>query len=276
MVDLTLRFYTIDLNQFDRGVPAACLPVRETATGNWHPIEKIRHERMKPGIEALAALPLFASFRASQIAALNDLADLARLGPDEVLFREGDQMAELNILLAGFVTETHCKNGANALTDVIGPVMPIGFASAMLGAASPTGARTITSARLIIIPAADLRVMIRAKPALALPFLDHALAGMRAQTLELCSMKLRSSVQRLAGYLLGLVEDPQMSPSRFVLPFEKRFLAAKIGCTQENLSRAFAALRSRGVETQQAVVVLRDVPGLRAFAGLPEPARNAA
>jgi CRP-like cAMP-binding protein len=231
---------------------------------------------MKPGIEALAALPLFASFSASQIAALNNLADLARLGPDEVLFREGDQMAELNILLAGFLAETQGKNGEDALTDVIGPVRPIGFASAMLGTASPTGARTITSARLIIIPAADLRAMIRAKPALALPFLDHALAGMREQTLELCSMKLRSSVQRLAGYLLGLVEDPEMSPARFVLPYEKRFLAARIGCTQENLSRAFAALRSRGVETPQGVVVLRDVPGLRAFAGLSEPARNAA
>jgi CRP-like cAMP-binding protein len=231
---------------------------------------------MKPGIEALAALPLFASFSASQIAALNNLADLARLGPDEVLFREGDQMAELNILLAGFLAETQGKNGEDALTDVIGPVRPIGFAPAMLGTASPTGARTITSARLIIIPAADLRAMIRAKPALALPFLDHALAGMREQTLELCSMKLRSSVQRLAGYLLGLVEDPEMSPARFVLPYEKRFLAARIGCTQENLSRAFAALRTRGVETQQGVVVLRDVPGLRVFAGLSEPARNAA
>jgi CRP-like cAMP-binding protein len=231
---------------------------------------------MKPGIEALAALPLFASFSASQIAALNNLADLARLGPDEVLFREGDQMAELNILLAGFLAETQGKSGEDALTDVIGPVRPIGFAPAMLGTASPTGARTITSARLIIIPAADLRAMIRAKPALALPFLDHALAGMREQTLELCSMKLRSSVQRLAGYLLGLVEDPEMSPARFVLPYEKRFLAARIGCTQENLSRAFAALRTRGVETQQGVVVLRDVPGLRAFAGLSEPARNAA
>ena len=162
---------------------------------------------MRPGIETLAALPLLASFNASQIAVLNNLADLARLGPDEVLFREGDRLAELNILLAGFVAETHGRTDEDAITDVIGPVGPIGFASAMLGAASPTGARTITSARIIVIPAAELRAMIRAKPALALPFLDHALAGMRAQTLELCAMKLRSSVQRLAGVLLGLVKD---------------------------------------------------------------------
>ena len=173
---------------------------------------------MRPGTETLAALPLLASFSAPQIAALNNRADLARLGPDEVLFREGDRPAELNILLAGYVAEIHGKNGENAMTDVIGPVTPIGFASAMLGAPSPTGARTITSARLIVIPTPELRAMIRTKPALALPFLDHALAGMREQTLELCAMKLRSSVQRLAAFLLGLVEDPDMSPARFVLP----------------------------------------------------------
>ena len=231
---------------------------------------------MRPGIDALAALPLFAHFGTSQIDALNELADLARVGPDEELFREGDRLDELHILLAGFVTETHAHHDGDALTDVVAPVRPIGFASAMLGAASPTGARTITSARLIVIPAAELRAMIREEPELAMPFLDHALARMREQTLELCQMKLRSSVQRLAAFLLGLVEDPEMNPARFVLPYEKRFLAARIGCTQENLSRAFAALRRLGVETQRGIVVLRDVPALRAFAGTPEPVRNTA
>ena len=87
---------------------------------------------MKPGIETLAASPLHVSFNASQIAVLNNLADLARLGPDEVLFREGDRLAELNILLAGFVAETYGRNDEHAMTDVIGPVGPIGFASASL------------------------------------------------------------------------------------------------------------------------------------------------
>jgi CRP-like cAMP-binding protein len=231
---------------------------------------------VRPGLEALAGLPLFASFGASRIGALNELADLARVGPDEQLFREGDRLDDLHILLAGFVTETHAHHDGDVFTDVVSPVTPIGFAAAMLGAASPTGARTITSARLIVIPAAELRAMIRAEPELGAPFLDHALTSMREQTLELCQMKLRSSVQRLAAFLLGLVEDPAMNPARFVLPYEKRFLAARIGCTQENLSRAFAALRRFGVETQRGIVVLRDVPALRAFAGTSEPARNGA
>jgi CRP-like cAMP-binding protein len=223
---------------------------------------------MKPGTETLAALPLLTAFNAGQIAALDRHADLARLGPDEVLFREGEPLAELNIVLSGFVGETHGRNGETAIADVIGPGRPVGFAAAMLGTPSPTGARTITAARLVVLPAATLRSMIRARPALALPFLDHALSAMRQQTVELCALKLRSSVQRLAAYLLDLVDDPTVSPARFVLPYEKRFLAAKIGCTQENLSRAFAALRRHGVETQQGVVVVRDVPVLQAFAGL--------
>ena len=224
---------------------------------------------MRPGTETLAALPLLGAFSAAQIATLNRHADLARLGADEMLFREGEPLTELNIVLSGFVGETHGRNGETAIADVIGPGRPVGFASAMLGVPPPTGARTITSARLIVLPADELRDMIRARLALALPFLDHALAAMREQTVELCALKLRSSVQRLAAFLLGLVDDPAASPARFVLPYEKRYLAARIGCTQENLSRAFAALRGHGVETQHGVVVLRDVPGLRAFAGLP-------
>ena len=223
----------------------------------------------------MTALPMLAAFGPQQIAALNEAADLARLGPDETLFQEGDRLEQFHILLTGFVVETRGQLGKTALTDVIAPVNPIGFASAMLGAASPTGARTVTSARLIIIPVQELQTIIRTNPGLGLPFLDHALVSMREQTLELCNMKLRSSVQRLAGFLLGLVEDPEINPARFVLPYEKRFLAARIGCSQENLSRAFAALRRLGVETQRGIVVLRDVPALRAFAGL-APVGNAA
>ena len=60
-----------------------------------------------------------------------------------------------------------------------------------------------------------------------------------------------------------------MRPARFVLPYEKRFLAAKIGCTQENLSRAFAALRLVGVESLRGAVVISDVVALWTFARLP-------
>ena len=178
-------------------------------------------------------------------------------------------MKEVHILLAGFVVETRRNAEEEALTDVICPDQPIGLACTMLGTASPTGARTITSARLVLVSAHALRATIRRKSAVGLTFLDFALAGLLRQTVDLCNLKLLSSVQRLAVFLLEMVDEPEMVPARFVLPYEKRFIAAKIGCSQENLSRAFAALRQVGVESKNGIVVIKDPGTLNTFAGLP-------
>jgi CRP-like cAMP-binding protein len=111
---------------------------------------------MRPGIEALRALPLLRAFDLALLGKLNEFADLARIGPREVLFKQGDRTDALNILVSGYVTIVRSQpGGGDSVTDVIAPVRAIGFAAALLGVGSPTAARTVTSARLIIIPAPD-------------------------------------------------------------------------------------------------------------------------
>jgi CRP/FNR family transcriptional regulator, transcriptional activator FtrB len=111
-----------------------------------------------------------------------------------------------------------------------------------------------------------LRQSVEGRAGLARSFLGGALREAQEQAQDIRSLKLQSSPQRLAAYLLGLITDPNESPARIVLPFEKRRLAARVGCAEENLARAFAALRSIGVVTERSVVIARDVPALRAFA----------
>ncbi len=77
---------------------------------------------------------------------------------------------------------------------------------------------------------------------------------------------MRTTAQRLGSYLLALVPDPNATKSGFRLPFEKGSLAARLGCRQENLSRAFASLRELGVETRGARITLHDIPRLTAYA----------
>src|ERR1700675_1670799 len=106
---------------------------------------------MKPGVEALRALPLFADCTPAVLARLNDIADLARLGPDETLFHEGDRLDELNILLSGYAITTRSQpNGEDAATDVVEPIRPIAVSTALLGGFAPIGARTVTSARVVV------------------------------------------------------------------------------------------------------------------------------
>ena len=92
---------------------------------------------------------------------------------------------------------------------------------------------------------------------------------MHELTIECQELKLRPSAQRLARYLAVLAEGIELNPARFMLPFEKRFLAGKIGCSQETLSRAFAQLRSHGVKTSaRGAVFIQDTEKLRAYAEL--------
>ena len=222
---------------------------------------------MKPGLETLRSLPLFADLSAKDLTDLDRAADLVRFGPDETLFEAGDQLSELNYLLIGQIGATGPQSADdNTLVDVMLPVRPLCLPAVLLGLPAPVGAYTLTAGRLITFPACGLREMVHRSPGLARSFLDGALREVHEQAQDIRSLKLQSSSQRLAAYLLGLIMDPNESPARIVLPFEKRRLAAKIGCKEENLSRAFAVLRPMGVATQRSVVIARDVPALRAFA----------
>jgi CRP-like cAMP-binding protein len=222
---------------------------------------------MKPGLEALRSLPALGECDADLLGRLNDAADLVRVGPDEELFRDGEVLQELTFLLAGHVGAVHTRTGDKQhLVDVLQPVRPLCLAAALLGLPAPAAVRTFTTTRLIVFPVPELRAMIRDDPALGERLLDYSLRETLTLTHEIYALKLRSAVQRLAEYLLGRVTEGELGPARFILPFEKRMLAARIGCSQENLSRAFATLRRVGVETHRGAVVMRDLPALRAFA----------
>jgi CRP/FNR family transcriptional activator FtrB len=227
---------------------------------------------MKPGSEALRGLPVVGECSDDLLCRLNDASDLVRVGPDEELFRAGEILQELTFLVVGQVGAVHHEpGGKRTMLDVLQPVRPLYLAATLLGLPAPAGARTVTSARLIVFPVAEFQAMIRDDAALGQRLLDYSLHETQMLTEEVYALKLRSAVQRLAVYLLGRVHEAELSPARFVLPFEKRMLAARIGCSQENLSRAFAALRRIGVETQRGVVLIRDLTALRTFAAPGHP-----
>ena len=224
---------------------------------------------MHPGLDLLRSVPFLSDCSEAEFDALHEAGDLARVGPNDVLHSEGEVVREINILLTGYVGATRLHpNGSIVLVDVIQPVRPLSLPAAWLGKPARAGMQMLTSGRLIVFQMEDLRAAVDRHPTLERPLFELALGELHSLELEAYDLKLRSAPQRLAKYLLSLVTEPEQTPARFVLPFEKRLLAAQIGCSQEHLSRAFAALRPLGVETQRGVVVLRDLERLRSFAGV--------
>ena len=200
---------------------------------------------------------------------LADAAGLMRLAPEEDLFSPGSRLEELSFLVTGQVGLHAPKTGLReAGVDVVARPCWLGLSAAILDAPSPLGARTLTAARLIAFPADEVRTVLRDVPSAAAAFLQEAAREMQLQTAEICRLKLRSTAQRLAAYLVDTAPSTEDGPARFVLPIGAQALAARIACSPSNLSRTFRELESFGVKVRSRAVVIEDVAGLRAYAGV--------
>ena len=200
---------------------------------------------------------------AAQIASISRIIEVAS---NTVLSRQGAAPEALHYLLEGQVALTQTAAGSNAVIDVVHPVSSLALASVVADEPHIMMAQAMKPSTLLEIPAGPLRSMMDTRPSLAITMLRGLSVDIHSATRQVLDLKLRNSAQRLGCYLLSLVPDLAKAPFELRLPYQKRLLAARLGCRYENLSRAFAVLRAFGVETHGGRVILHDLDGLAAFA----------
>jgi CRP/FNR family transcriptional regulator, transcriptional activator FtrB len=94
-----------------------------------------------------------------------------------------------------------------------------------------------------LVPATDLRAIFRRDPEFAVSIVGELAGAFRSMARHAKNLKLRTSRERVAGYLLKQSELAD-GADRFVLQIEKRLVASYLGMTPENLSRALKGLES--------------------------------
>lgn len=236
-----------------------------TATGLTHIPSALPDPSALP--ELLRLTPLFEALDDRVIDGLAAITQEVRLPESAVLCQQGDPPRHLHVLLEGQVALwCAAPDDSRAAVEVVRP--PGYFVLATVLARLPLlmTAETVSPARLLLIDADGLHELLARDVALANALLHAEALNFRALVRQVQDLKLRTAAQRLGCYLLALSDDPDATTARFRLPFDKRLLAARLGCRQENLSRAFATLRSVGVETHGGRVILHDIPALRDFA----------
>ncbi len=122
-------------------------------------------------------------------------------------------------------------------------------------------ARAVVESRLLLLPAAALRKAMAEEPALALGLLSCLAQQFRRMTRQVKNLKLRTTTERLACYLLALAE--RQGGKAVTLPYDKGAIAAELGMARESLSRAFAVLADDAIEVAGASVRIRDRAALR-------------
>lgn len=217
--------------------------------------------------ELLRLTPLFEVLEDRLIDDLAAIACEASLPEDAELCRQGTTPQFLHVLLEGQVALwATAQDESRTAVEVIRPPGYFVLATVLTRLPYLMTAQTVSPAHLLLIDVDGLHALLARDVGLANALLRAEALNFRALVRQVQDLKLRTAAQRLGCYLLALADGPDATTAQFRLPFDKRLLAARLGCRQENLSRAFAALRSVGVETHGSRVLLHDIPALRDFA----------
>jgi CRP/FNR family transcriptional activator FtrB len=171
----------------------------------------------------------------------------------------------LYIVLEGLVEMSSSATGDDTVIEILGPVNLFILAAVLNNDVCLQSARTLTPARILMIPATLIRDLMGEDQGFMKAVVFELASAYRRTVKELKNQKLRTGVERLANWLLK-EERNQGNRGQVVIPYEKRVLAAYLGMTAENLSRGFAALSHQGVTMKGLRIDIDDVQRLRDFA----------
>lgn len=224
------------------------------------------HVPERPAPAQLRELTIFNGLEDRVLDRLAGMAELRSFETGTRLYQQGDLNVPFCILVSGQMSFFRtAPDGTVTVVDVVRPSGYTGLQAVLTQMPVLTGVEAVAPSRAILIDGAVLRTLVREEPSLASALLVAEAMDFRSLVLQVCDLKLRTTAQRLGYYLLDLAPDKTSQSATLRLPFDKRLLAARLGCRQENLSRAFATLREQGVETRGARVVLHDIPRLRDY-----------
>jgi CRP/FNR family transcriptional regulator, transcriptional activator FtrB len=224
------------------------------------------HPERAPIVEALRMTPLLRDLPDAVLDRLAAISKIVDVPEETEICRQGENAHELLIVLDGQLAgSTSTANGSTAVVEVIRSGETLGLATVLARLPWMIGVRSVAASRLLSIDSRGLLDLVEQEPMLVTALLRAEANEFRALVRQVCDLKLRTTAQRLGCYLLSLTNEGPDNATALRLPFDKRLLAARLGCRQENLSRAFAALRGFGVETHGARVILHDIAKLKAY-----------
>ena len=220
---------------------------------------------MKPtNIPELRGLDLFAAMTDENFESLTRRAYIQTFPPLVDLIIESDPADFLHVVLEGSVELFASWGGRETVMSTVRPVTAFILAASLRDAPYLVSARTLEKSRLVLLPSVDVRAIFERDSGFARAVVHDLSGAYRVVIKTTKNLKLRSSLERLANYLLHLQSG--FGALSFSLPIEKRRIASFLGMTPENLSRAIRALQSHGVKIDGADVTIGDLAALQELA----------
>jgi CRP/FNR family transcriptional regulator len=216
-----------------------------------------------------AAIPILASLKAEDRAALSPLCELSAYEKGAVIFREGDPAERIHFLLLGRVKIVKTGPDRDLILEILGPGEPVGAVAVFERRAFPASAVALEPSGILSIPEREFFQLIERQPEIT----RRLFAGL---TLRLMAVNRRmadmtGSVEyRVARLFLTLAErlGHKRDGEIFLpLPLSRQDIADLVGTTIETAIRIMSRWQKEGVvETDPRGFLVRDPAALRAIA----------
>ena len=218
-------------------------------------------------LDVLPCLPMFQALSGEQLDSLAIATREKRLQKGEILFHKGDRPRGFYLVVSGQVKLAIASpQGNEKVVDILGPRQSFGEALMFMDRPYPVFAQALLESVLLLVPQAEVFELL-SKDAL---FARRMLAGlsMRLHALvqDVESYTLRSSAERVIGFLLQYGDAKATGTQEVALPASKQVIASLLNLTPETLSRVFHDLSSAGlISVQGKSVHLLDMARLARY-----------
>lgn len=214
----------------------------------------------------LTGLVLFGNLDLASVARLLQGARVIEVERGTMIFAQGDPADRLFAVLDGWVKlARETSTGQESVIAVFGRGDSFAEAAAFQGGRFPVDAVVVERARLLVIPAQRFLGHLREQPEIAFNILAAMSRHLRALVRQVEQLSTRTTVERVAGFLLSLSDD-ETGSNTLRLPLDKALIAGRLGMRPETFSRALARLRTEGIEEVDGVVRVADTARLRRLA----------
>jgi len=185
--------------------------------------------------------------------------------PQVDLIAEGDPSDFLHVLISGSVDLFSAWNLRETSMATVRPVSTFILAATIRDQPYLMSARTLEKSRIALIPSVDIRAVFDTDNDFARAIVTELALGYRSVIKAQKDLKLRTSSERLANYLLR-AQLRAGGQAELELGIEKRRLASVLGMTPEHLSRAFKGLQPHGVDAVGSRIRIADRVRLERYA----------
>jgi CRP/FNR family transcriptional regulator, transcriptional activator FtrB len=212
------------------------------------------------------SIRLFADVPEVHLQPLARTAWQERVPPRAVVIEQGAPCEALYALLEGTVEVLSGLDDQETVIDVVEPGAALLLACVVTAIPYVASVRTLSTVRILAVPAAAVRELFDGDKTFARGVAGELSRSSCRMILDLKSLKVRTSIERLADWLIDAAVHGNGN-GEFRLPFGKRTLASRLGMTPECLSRSLRALSAHGVRVRGREVILADRTALAVFVG---------